>query len=405
MPGLREPMTTGALTVPGAAALPRTLNGGPILTPPLSGDAALELRDQALAELDAGNPTDALVLARRGLAGLTAAGSGGGLDAVALLVALAEIEEALDRFGDAAATTAAAIALLGEDIGPGHTLGGEPGPGHADGDSLMLWCQAQERMAGLERLSGAFTAAAARLTSVLDFAVAAFGETSRAVVSAANALGVVHKYAGDFGAAEAAYRRAMAAVEGLADPDPLTKAGLLHNLGGLAHSRGDAATGIPLAEQGLALRVGVLGNTHPDVARDLNALGALYHLAGRHADAGHAYLRALAVFETFCGPEHFEVGMTYANLAVLHEDQGYFATAEDLGRRSLRILETVLGPRDAEVGLTLLNLATAVAAQGRLAEAADLAARAAAILTDRLPTDHPHVRVACETVNQLRSMS
>ena len=65
------------------------------------------------------------------------------------------------------------------------------------------------------------------------------------MVSAANALGVVYKYASDLDAAEAAYRRAVAAARGLADPDPLLEAGLLHNLGGLAHSRGDAAAGIP----------------------------------------------------------------------------------------------------------------------------------------------------------------
>ena len=163
------------------------------------------------------------------------------------------------------------------------------------------------------------------------------------MVSAANALGMVYKYAADFDAAETAYRRATDAVAGMADPDPLLEAGLLHNLGGLAHSRGDAATGIPLAERGAALRADVLGADHPDVARDLNALGALYHLAGRYDDAARAYDRALMVFEDSYGPDHFEVAMTCANLAVLHGDQGEYARAESVGRRSLEILDG--GPR------------------------------------------------------------
>ena len=87
-----------------------------------------------------------------------------------------------------------------------------------DDDSLMLWCQAQERLAGLERMAGEFDAAAARLCAVLDRASAALGEASPAVVSAANALGVVYKYAADFDAAEGAYRRAMAAADSLARP-------------------------------------------------------------------------------------------------------------------------------------------------------------------------------------------
>src|SRR5229473_1178453 len=298
---------------------------------------ALALRDQALAALDRGDPPAALAFAARGLVVLEAAGLGGGPDEAALLVAVAEIQEALGRFGDAGVTIATAIAIL-QDVA-----------GDYD-DSLLLWCQAQERLAGLERLAGDFEAAAARLGVVLDRASAAFGEASMAVVSAANALGVVGKYAADFGAAEAAYRRAVTALDGVGGADPLVRAGLLHNLGGLAHSRGDAAGGIPLAERGLALRAEALGDGHPDVAKDLNALGALYHLAGRYGDAADACQRALAVFEDCYGPGHFEVAMTCANLAVLHGDQGQFRAAEALGRRSLAILETVLGPDDAEVG-------------------------------------------------------
>jgi tetratricopeptide (TPR) repeat protein len=360
----------------------------------LAAEAALGLRDEALAALDAGDLRAALALARDALTALAGAGLDGGPDRAAVLVAVAEIEEALDAFADAAATVAAAIGLLG----------GDAGPGSADGDLLALWCQAQERQAGLERLAGDFGAAATRLTRVLDAASAAFGEASQPVVSAANALGVVHKYAGDFDAAQAAYSRALAAAAHLPG-DPLMRAGLLHNQSGLAHSRGDAEAGIPLAEQGLALRTSVLGDAHPDVAKDLNALGALYHLAGRYADAGHAYQRAVAVFEDSYGRDHFEVAQACANLAVLRADQGHFAAAEALGRRSLAIFETLLGEGDAEVGLTVLNLAMAVAGQGRRAEAAALADRAEQVLAARLPAGHPHLRAAREARQHLRRPS
>jgi tetratricopeptide (TPR) repeat protein len=349
--------------------------------------APLSLRDRALAALDEGDPSAALAFAEQGRAALEQAGLRGG-DAAALLVALAEIDEALGRFDEASATISAAILILeGSD------------------DDLILWCQAQERKASLERVAGAFDAAADRLQMVLDRASAVLGEASRAVVSAANALGVVYKYAADFDAAEVAYRRAMAAAESAGDPDPLLEAGLLHNLGGLAHSRGDAAAGIPLAERGAALRSAALGPGHPDVARDLNALGALYHLAGRLGDAARAYRRALMVFENRYGPDHFEVAMTCANLAVLHSDKGDFTQAEALGRRSLRIFEAVLGPDDAEVGLTLLNQAATVAGLGRMTEAAALAARSAAILAARLPPGHPYREVAAETAERYRRPS
>jgi tetratricopeptide (TPR) repeat protein len=354
---------------------------------------ALLLRDQALATLDAGDPAAALPVINQALAVLETAGLSSGPDMAAVLVTRAEIEETADRFGDAAATASLAIRLL-----DGSTAGDE------DDDCLLLWCQAQERLAGLERLGGQFEAASGRLTAVLDRASAELGEPSPAVVSAANALGVVYKYAADFDAAQTAYQRALAAAQaqaalaGKPEPDPIVLAGLLHNLGGLAHARGDFTAGIPLAEEGVALRARAAGAGHPDAARDWNALGTLYHGAGRLRDAAEAYRRALAVFEHRFGPDHFEVGMTCANLAVLASDEGRCEEAESLGRRSARILEAVLGPEDAEVGLTLLNLAACIAQQGRQAEAAALASRSAAILAARLPAGHPYVAAAAEAV-------
>ena len=114
---------------------------------------ALSLRDQALAALDAGDPSGALGIARQGLAVLQAAGLRGGADEAALLIALAEIEEALGCFGDAGVTIAAAIVTL-----EGAELEDED-------DKLILWCQAQERQAGLERTAGDFEAAASRRSS------------------------------------------------------------------------------------------------------------------------------------------------------------------------------------------------------------------------------------------------
>jgi tetratricopeptide (TPR) repeat protein len=360
---------------------------------PLPAADLLALRDQALDALDRGDMQAALALADAGMAAIEAAGPGGA-DAAALLIARAEIEEGLDRFGDAAVTIAAAIALLADGTAP-----------DGDDDLLVLWCQAQERLAGLERTSGDLESAATRLRAVLDRAARELGETSRAVVSAANALGVVYKSAADLDAAQACYERATAAAGRWAEPDPLIMAGLLHNLGGLAHARGDFSGGIPLAERGVELRAEAVGDSHPDVARDLNALGALYQLAGRQDDAARAYDRALALFESCYGPGHFEVGMTCANLSVLADERGRGPEAEALGRRSLRILESVLGPEDAEVGLTLLNLGAVVARQGRRAEGAALTARAAAILTARLPAGHPHVAAADQAVRRFGAAS
>lgn len=130
-----------------------------VTVPVSAGEEALDWRDRALAALDEANPQDALELARRGLAVLRETGPRDGLDEAALLIAVAEIEERLDQFDAAGESAAAAIGLLGGDAGPDRSVD--------ESDSVLLWCQAQERRAGLERIGGDFSAATGRLTRVI----------------------------------------------------------------------------------------------------------------------------------------------------------------------------------------------------------------------------------------------
>ena len=134
------------------------------MTAGTAADAALSLRDQALAALDAGSPSRALDLGTQALIALGIRGPRGGLDEAAVLIARAEIEEAPDPFGDARVTIIAATAILADSV-----------TDDADDDNVTLWCQAQERMAGLERLAGDFGAAAARLSVVLDQGISGAG--------------------------------------------------------------------------------------------------------------------------------------------------------------------------------------------------------------------------------------
>ena len=181
--------------------------------------------------------------------------------------------------------------------------------------------------------------------------------------------------------------------------EPHTEADLLHDLATAAYWRGDVTLGVPVAERALLLRTGALGAAHRDVARDLSVLGALYHLAGRNTDADDCYWRALAIAENCYGPDHVEVATTCANLAAVRAGRGDYDVAEALCRRSLRILQAQIGPENADAGLAMLNLAAAIAGQDRLGEASAFADCARAILSERLPDDHPYVQAARQAVN------
>jgi tetratricopeptide (TPR) repeat protein len=261
--------------------------------------------------------------------------------------------------------------------------------GTDDVELMSLWVDIEVVRARLFSTLGAFELAEARLAAALVVARRVLADDDQCVLSIHNMRGVTAKYAGRFDDAEAHYGRMRAAldVEPVADKDAL--AGLLHNLGGLAHSRGHIAEGLAHARRGLQLRIEAVGPDHLDVARDLNAIGALHANGGDSVRADAAYQRALRLFEQTLGAEHFEVGMTCANLAVSTAAAGADSEARCLYERALDILQPRLGAAHPNVALVQHNLAVLLAKQGELAAAFDLLATADAVLAAALPPEHP----------------
>jgi tetratricopeptide (TPR) repeat protein len=58
-------------------------------------------------------------------------------------------------------------------------------------------------------------------------------------------------------------------------------------------------------------------NRHPDVAKSLNNLAALYYNQGQYAKAKPLYQRALAIWEEALGPEHPALAKALENYAHL----------------------------------------------------------------------------------------
>src|SRR5947208_50712 len=97
------------------------------------------------------------------------------------------------------------------------------------------------------------------------------------------------KYDGSFDEGEAAYRRALAILDRVLGPESLDSAAILHNLGGLAHARGDYAAGEAPARRAYEMWQAAAGPDHPRVAAEAAALAGA--LVGGHADLRSAAAR------------------------------------------------------------------------------------------------------------------
>jgi CHAT domain-containing protein/tetratricopeptide (TPR) repeat protein len=197
------------------------------------------------------------------------------------------------------------------------------------------------------------------------------------------------------------YRRALAIREQRLGPDHPDTAASLNALGGLYKVQARYADAEPLFRKSLAINEKAFGSDHQNVAQSLTYLAQLYEAQGRYADAEPLYKRSLAIYEKTHGPDHPYVATLLNSLAGLYRAQGRYADAEPLYERSLAIREKALGADHPHVALSLNDLAVLYDDQGRYADIEPLYKRCLAIYEKALGRDHIEV---ARSLNNLASL-
>jgi tetratricopeptide (TPR) repeat protein len=354
-------------------------------------EAALGLQSQA--RLD-----EAQASCREALAIMEATLGPESPDTANVLNAMGGIERDLGQLAEAEACHRRALSIVERDV-----------------DVEPIQRIRRQALAGLGtalRMAGRHGDAQACLLRALDVAERWLPPGDAEIAMAHNDLGVLGKYAGRFEEAEAHYRQALAMVEATPGSEDFV-ATLLHNLAGLAHSRGDFAAAEPLARRSVEVRAGVAGVDHPATVADAAQHGAILLALGRLDEAEALLCDAIAWFERRLGEENYEVAVNLNNLAMLRIRQGRPSDAEALYRRSLRMKESLLGPGQPapdgsptdhqDVAMTAHNLAALLLERGRLDEAEAMASRAAASFASALDVGHPKLVAASELLTEIRA--
>ena len=94
---------------------------------------------------------------------------------------------------------------------------------------------------------------------------------------------------------------------------------------------------IVVAKKALEVAEKNVGPNHPDVAKSLNNLAALYDAQGQYAQAEPLYKRVVAILEKALGPDHPNVATGLNNLAGLYRTMKRDEEAETLEQRAARI--------------------------------------------------------------------
>ena len=274
---------------------------------------------------------------------------------------------------------------------------------------------ALNNLALLYRKQGQYGAAEPLLKRALAIREKTLGPNHPDVARSLNNLAELYREQGQYAAAETLYQRALeiqAAAEPLykrslamreeaLEPEHPDVAKSLNNLAALYQEQGEYEAAEPLFKWALAIQEKALGSAHPEVARSLNNLAALYQEQGQYEAAEPLLTRALEIQEKALGSAHPDVARSLSNLAGLYQDLGEYAKAEELLTRGLAIQEKTLGPAHPEVARSLNNLAGLYQDLGEYAKAEKLLTRGLAIREKTLGPAHPEV---AQSLNNLAGL-
>jgi tetratricopeptide (TPR) repeat protein len=176
---------------------------------------------------------------------------------------------------------------------------------------------------------------------------------------------------------------------------------LWHNLGGLAHARGNYVRGEPLARRAVEVGRRVLPAGHPELLAHEVAHAALLDGLERYRESIRIYRRALAAYTRIFGRAHYETASTLHNLAGAYASTGEGARAETAYRECIALYRRLLGPAHPDLGLARHNLGVVYAEAGRTRDARRELAAALAILRRSLGARHPHTRATQQSIVSL----
>ena len=259
------------------------------------------------------------------------------------------------------------------------------------------------RLRGVARLDGGDRPGArAVLETTLDLCEQSLGPDDPDAAGVHNMLGIVGKFTGTFDDAAAHYARALEIYETVG-AGPGVIATLHHNLGGLAHSRGDLVTAERETRRALELHTESHGAAHPDTAGDRGQLAAILSELGRHDEAERELRRTAEDFTDRYGPDHVEVAIVRTALGAALHRTGRLDEADAEYRAGLAARERTQGAEHPMLAPTLLNLSALCEQRGDASEARAFAQRAADVLDGAVTEDHPHRIAAQQRLARLKA--
>jgi tetratricopeptide (TPR) repeat protein len=175
---------------------------------------------------------------------------------------------------------------------------------------------------------------------------------------------------------------------------------MLGNLASVLGMLGRYDEAIPLFEQSVDVLSKAYGEEHAVIARLLYESGGTYAALGQSEPAREHYAESLEIREQVLGDNHPDLARSLDGLAALYVQEARYAEAEAMLERAVAIHEQG-GTEPVELGQSLGQLGLAYAGQNRVPEAQEALRRSLEIVEQELDADHPLVAATRENYERI----
>jgi tetratricopeptide (TPR) repeat protein/predicted Ser/Thr protein kinase len=190
-----------------------------------------------------------------------------------------------------------------------------------------------------------------------------------------------------------AQHRYLDLVEALAVGNPDAEAELAHNLAIVYFARGEFDEAQRYFERANAITEAAFGADHGKMANGHAGLASVHYSRGELAEAQRHFERALEIDEKVLGPDHPGVAMHVVNIAYMHLTREEYAEARR-GFERANAIWGAIAPDHPELALGLTGLATLHTQRGEWRESLPYYERALAIDEKALGPVHPDVAIS-----------
>jgi serine/threonine-protein kinase len=188
---------------------------------------------------------------------------------------------------------------------------------------------------------------------------------------------------------------------GMLPPEDPSLGSALNLLGWITHETGKSAEAEPILREAIEVRRGTRAEGGEDLSRSLNDLGVVLNALGRYPEADSVLSEALAIRLAELGPDHRSVGITGNNLAAAYYYQGRLEDAIRAQEIAVQAIRKSLGSNHQRTVVAMSNLASFRRTFGDWVAAESTYRELLAIESELQGPDHP---VTARTRTQVAQM-